>query len=581
MQNKFSKLFHNLIIVFLLLSSILHGEWLSEKNPSKFAPTIKKLTGNTNKHGFYKPKIKKDKFPKISILHSQKDSPTKIKLTWDPPTGDLSKVRYAIYTAPNPINSYEKFLNATRISYLNGRENKFLNAINKSGTFYYAVSVISNNTEYFVPEFDQSYTAGGISMNQKPIYTVKGITTTYDPLTKVIKIKWTLPPNSTQKYKIIRSERPILFPTDIDSARVLAETSLNTDEYSLAADKEGFFWYAVLSIAQDNRLSRKLILSENVTRNELAIKLSEEKIELVKNLKAIYNPTNNSIEINWSPLKSNSSAVKLFQSKQESISSKPILLNSTLLKTFLPNSQQTNFTINNPSVGNWFFAAITYNNSKVDYTLQPATNTLLYPVVIKSNATNLSNILAPTNKFDDGLGFQTNQIIIYRTNEFNFYQTNEITIIKTNIIEVLVAKTNFIDIPQFETNIIHITNQITITNEIQTTGTQKTITPNKRQSNITTISEDSTKQLRTVIRDFYKNTATNYVSGFNNNITELLKIRANTTAPAIKAQCTLFIGRAYFRLKKYNIAIKYFINIQNSLPDESNIWIRRCIRYMR
>jgi len=637
MQNSISYYLRNSIIVFLLLlSSILSGEWLSKKNPAEFAPKMVQLSGNTNSHGFYKPSIAQDKYPRISIIHAQKKDSNRIKITWDKPNDKSNKLKYAIYTSETVIENYPTFLKAKMVAFLNGMDNQYINAIKKSGTFYYAVSVISNNTEYFIPEFDQSYTSFGISMNQKPIYTVKNIKVTYDQTTKLVKIKWTLPPNSTQKYKIIRSSRPILFPTDVNSARVIAETSLNTDEYSLSADKEGSFWYAVLSISQDNRLSSKLVLSENVTKNDLTIRYPEAKLEIVKDLKARYNQANNSIEINWSQLDDNTSAVKLFLNRQESIQTKEILFNSKLLKTFLPNLKINNFTIKNPDKGNWYFAAVTYNSKSINYDLNPTKNTLLNPVVVTTKTIPLTNIPSTNTSFPtNGQFFITNRVIIYQTNEMNIYQTNEFDIMRTNIIEVPV--TNFIDIPRFETNIIYITNSIssneinleqtitneifitnevtitnfidiepvdqtntifitntitftneetltnviTITNEVNVKNRNNSITTIKQPINTNLVSENSARQLRSVIRDFYKNSSTGYFSGYYNNIKELLKIRKNTKTPAIEAQCTLFIGRAYFKLKKYNTAIKYFINIQNSLPEESNIWIRRCIRYMR
>lgn len=511
------------ILFFMLLYFGASAEWLSDKGNGTTG-TLQK-----NGRGFYKPVLSPDKFPKVSLLYAVKEQekPT-IKLHWQDSKStaehQAANLQYVIYRSGQMIDSESKLNKAEKLALIDNGIKTYLDSQLKPGKYYYAITVIDKKQiEYFKPEYAQTYTVDEITI-KKPVITA--------------------PTNKT----------PQLPGTII-------------------------------------------------------------------NLKASYDKSKNQIKLKWDYKNNKRPGLLIIHRNISPISTGRLISESTILKRTLPNQGYNSLTISQPDSMTNYFAILTHNQAGTNTTINPGQNSLTQPVIIQQD----KGIKKITR-------YITNEIIynIYKTNHIHItntrYQTNTVTLNVTNRVPLYLSSTNYITnyietiktntvtIDKFQTNINYLTNfqvidtfqtnNVTLTNYqtntidiIQFNTNTRTITRTQIVTNKQTVTvpdsyddnnsmirkldnDSALLNLRSAIRRFYAVQNSGSKTALIDTARRLSQIEQNTDNNAIKYQCILYRGRAYFRMGAYTAAFKEFVKLKNIFPDESRGWINRCLNHM-
>jgi len=80
---------------------------------------------------------------------------------------------------------------------------------------------------------------------------------------------------------------------------------------------------------------------------------------------------------------------------------------------------------------------------------------------------------------------------------------------------------------------------------------------------------------------FFKNRDTNNKLGLRANIDHFQLFEQSAKNEDVRRQSVLFAGQAYYYLGEYSNAFRKFVQLKDSMPDESRGWINRCVERMR
>ncbi len=205
----------------------------------------------------------------VTLIHAMVINKTQVLLTWK--GLERSGIIYTIYRGNTLLNTPEKLKKADTIASISDGSESFLDkSINRSGNYFYAVTVkdLSGNEDVqLIP--DQSYTASGVfvAVGQQDVVTGIAGKVTYDGF---VRISWKGVSFTSGTYLIYRNTRPITNAQRVALSKLVGTVGIESTEYSDNPGK-GKYYYAVLVRMPDGSTDTTLIEGSNYLQKPVRI----------------------------------------------------------------------------------------------------------------------------------------------------------------------------------------------------------------------------------------------------------------------------------------------------------------------
>ena len=209
-------------------------------------------------------------FPQqVSLIYARIFNNSQIRLTW---RGIESRgIVYTIYRSNSPLDSPAKMEKGEKINVItDGRESYVDNRINKSGTYFYAITTkdISGNEDLnLIP--DQSYTTSGVYVSLEVPSPVSDISAR--PSSGGVKITWTKTSSGVAEYLIYRYTGSISDSDRLSLASFLGRVTDKDFEYFDKNPGAGNYYYAVLTKFLNGTVLNDLVKDNNYTSEPVSL----------------------------------------------------------------------------------------------------------------------------------------------------------------------------------------------------------------------------------------------------------------------------------------------------------------------
>jgi hypothetical protein len=214
----------------------------------------------------------------VSLIYARVVNNSQIRLTWR--NIEARGILYTIYRANTPLDSPSKVTKAEKVNVItDGRESYIDNKINKSGTYFYAITTkdINGNEDLnLIP--DQSYNTSGVYISLDVPAPVSNISArTSDGGVKII---WDKTSAGVAEYLIYRYSGAIADSDRLSLATFLGRT---TDKETIYLDKNpgaGNYYYAVLTKFLNGNVLNDLVKGANYTYEPVTLGTSIRLVSL-------------------------------------------------------------------------------------------------------------------------------------------------------------------------------------------------------------------------------------------------------------------------------------------------------------
>jgi hypothetical protein len=227
----------------------------------------------------------------VSLIYARIINNSQIRLTWR--NIETRGIIYTIYRSNTPLDSPSKMAKAEKVNVItDGRESYVDNKINKSGTYYYAITTkdINNNEDLnLIP--DQSYTTSGVYVSLDVPAPVSNISA--KPSDGGVKITWDKTSAGVAEYLIYRYSGAIADSDRLGLATFLGRT---TDKEMVYIDKNpgaGNYFYAVLTKFLNGNVLNDLVKGVNYTYEPVTLGTSIHLVSLTASA------AGSDIELTW------------------------------------------------------------------------------------------------------------------------------------------------------------------------------------------------------------------------------------------------------------------------------------------
>jgi hypothetical protein len=199
----------------------------------------------------------------VSLIYARIINNSQVRLTWR--SIEARGIVYTIYRSNGLLDSPSKLAKAEKVNMItDGRESYTDNKINKSGTYFYAITTkdISGNEDLnLIP--DQSYTTSGVYISLEVPAPVANISA--KPANGGVKVSWAKTSSGVAEYLIYRYSGAI---TDSDRLSLAVFLGRVTDKETVYFDKNpgaGNYYYAVLTKYLNGNVLNDLVKGDNYT----------------------------------------------------------------------------------------------------------------------------------------------------------------------------------------------------------------------------------------------------------------------------------------------------------------------------
>jgi len=198
-----------------------------------------------------------------------------VKLTWTKIPNPVS-FKYRIYRDVNILDQPTKLRESAFISEVDGNIDSYLDRIETSGKYYYAVSIVDiDNKETKELALDQSYTGRPVSVLLTP-ENVTNISVDYELGTTRVLLRWKNPESrELAKIRIYRDKNKF---TAIKAELKIAEFSSNMNNYYDTIQEPGRYYYAITTVSVLGKENQKLIPQKNVIEESINVKFYASRI---------------------------------------------------------------------------------------------------------------------------------------------------------------------------------------------------------------------------------------------------------------------------------------------------------------
>jgi len=210
----------------------------------------------------------------------------KIKIEWD---RSEDKYKYALYRANSPIASIKELKIAKRITVTD--DDEFTDKkISKYRTYFYAVSIIDGDREFFIPKKDENFTTTGVFIKASSSSTPLNITAFLKDKTDII-IKWIKPEIKSDKelngYEIYRNSVPIVSSLKLKESTLIKIADIADTFFIDKNLPAGRWYYAIFPRFKDGSIDINFTGKGSHTANAIVIgqeyKIDKVYIEKIKN----------------------------------------------------------------------------------------------------------------------------------------------------------------------------------------------------------------------------------------------------------------------------------------------------------
>jgi tetratricopeptide (TPR) repeat protein len=254
----------------------LKAAWIKSKQPEKKEETIS--VSMQKKEQAIKPPSSVEF---IKVLVSGKSN---IKINWQPPAAETN-VNALIFRSKEILDSKEKLKNAKLITNIPVILGEFIDTIQESGDYYYAILTFKNNLTNFNLTEDANLNSIPVTIKLPSLpEIVQNLNASISDDKKSVIINWQ-PATNVNKYRIYRSTNSITNYNSLNLSEFLGIVNKDftsfTDKTILPGKK---YYYAVLT---ENEVGKNtnIIYSKNSTILPLEIPVEKKKEEIAPTIK--------------------------------------------------------------------------------------------------------------------------------------------------------------------------------------------------------------------------------------------------------------------------------------------------------
>jgi len=264
-----------IFLILLIFYQNLKAAWIKSKQPEKKEETISVST--QKKEQTIKPPSSVEF---IKVLVSGKSN---IKINWQPPAE--TNVNALIFRSKEILDSKEKLKNAKLITNIPVILGEFIDTIQESGEYYYAILTFKNNLTNFNLTEDANLNSIPVTIKLPSLpEIVQNLNASISDDKKSVIINWQ-PATNVNKYRIYRSTNSITNYNSLNLSEFLGIVNKDftsfTDKTILPGKK---YYYAVLT---ENEVGKNtnIIYSKNSTILPLEIPVEKKKEEIAPKIK--------------------------------------------------------------------------------------------------------------------------------------------------------------------------------------------------------------------------------------------------------------------------------------------------------
>jgi len=264
-----------IFLILLIFYQNLKAAWIKSKQPEKKEETISVST--QKKEQTIKPPSSVEF---IKVLVSGKSN---IKINWQPPAE--TNVNALIFRSKEILDSKEKLKNAKLITNIPVILGEFIDTIQESGEYYYAILTFKNNLTNFNLTEDANLNSIPVTIKLPSLpEIVQNLNASISDDKKSVIINWQ-PATNVNKYRIYRSTNSITNYNSLNLSEFLGIVNKDftsfTDKTILPGKK---YYYAVLT---ENEVGKNtnIIYSKNSTILPLEIPVEKKKEEIAPTIK--------------------------------------------------------------------------------------------------------------------------------------------------------------------------------------------------------------------------------------------------------------------------------------------------------
>jgi len=264
-----------IFLILLIFYQNLKAAWIKSKQPEKKEETISVST--QKKEQAIKPPSSVEF---IKVLVSGKSN---IKINWQPPAE--TNVNAIIFRSKEILDSKEKLKNAKLITNIPVILGEFIDTIQESGDYYYAILTFKNNLTNFNLTEDANLNSIPVTIKLPSLpEIVQNLNASISDDKKSVIINWQ-PATNVNKYRIYRSTNSITNYNSLNLSEFLGIVNKDftsfTDKTILPGKK---YYYAVLT---ENEVGKNtnIIYSKNSTILPLEIPVEKKKEEIAPTIK--------------------------------------------------------------------------------------------------------------------------------------------------------------------------------------------------------------------------------------------------------------------------------------------------------
>lgn len=264
-----------IFLILLIFYQNLKAAWIKSKQPEKKEETISVST--QKKEQAIKPPSSVEF---IKVLVSGKSN---IKINWQPPAE--TNVNALIFRSKEILDSKEKLKNAKLITNIPVILGEFIDTIQESGEYYYAILTFKNNLTNFNLTEDANLNSIPVTIKLPSLpEIVQNLNASISDDKKSVIINWQ-PATNVNKYRIYRSTNSITNYNSLNLSEFLGIVNKDftsfTDKTILPGKK---YYYAVLT---ENEVGKNtnIIYSKNSTILPLEIPVEKKKEEIAPKIK--------------------------------------------------------------------------------------------------------------------------------------------------------------------------------------------------------------------------------------------------------------------------------------------------------
>lgn len=243
---------------------------------------------------------KNEKIAQFIYAKIQEDN--SIKLTWKGIS--VQGINYIVYRSDSIIDSLEDFKEAERLKVINNGAEFFIDrTMPQSGTYYYAVTVrLPGEIENRTLIENSNYTSYGISYEKIDLKIVSSIKATKSKeKTNSVEIVWEDAEDKYgYRYRIYRSLKPILKKEDLAGAVPVVTVEPEVEYYLDENLEEGRYYYAIITINQDNLISNFFEEGKNIQSAPILITKKGQEIERYDFVSFFSKVDGDEVQIAWS-----------------------------------------------------------------------------------------------------------------------------------------------------------------------------------------------------------------------------------------------------------------------------------------